>query len=167
MGDPVWYGNKLPPDLKMHQLLKLAMDDLEKTWAEIDAGEPVEIDMGDWFFAKDKYLGGECKRVCSVCFAGSVMHQSLGVPIVGEGFRRSVVLPSSFDDVYTLRCLRALNRLRAGEIGAAYSERNTRSPHDLIPLYMPSGSYVDNEQGRRFFQRDMQRIPDVLVRFDP
>ena len=167
MGSPEWASNVLPPDLKMHALLKLAMDDLEKTWREIDAGEPVKIDMGDWFYAEDDYSGGTCKRVCEVCFAGSVMHHSLSVPIHGEGFRRSVALPHMFD-TYTCRCLRALNRLRVGEIGRAYNERDVpRVPHAFMPTYVTVTIYMDTPTGRERFKADMLKIHDLLLRFDP
>lgn len=164
MGKPEWASNTLPPNLKMHELLKLAMDDLGATELACERGAPVRIDMSDWFYANDRKQGGEWVRVCEVCFAGGVMWQHLGVPVDGEGMHRSIALPHNFDK-YTERCLLSLNKLRTGMVGEAYHNRGVRRvPHDLIPLVMPACDYKVSPTD---FKRDMQRIYEVLLRFDP
>lgn len=164
MGSPEWASNVLPPNLKMHELLKLAMDDLEATELACERGAPVRIDMADWFYANDRKQGDKWERVCELCFAGCVMWQHLGVPVDGEGMHRSIALPHNFSK-YTEQCLLALDKLRTGCIGWAYAVRGVpRVPHDLLPLEWPVAKYINSPAA---FKRDMQRIYEVLLRFDP
>jgi len=87
---------KLPE--KPSDLILLAVNDLEAC----EQSDDYHIDMGDWHVPHEK---------CCVCFAGSVMAQSL------KGVIASNLGPQNFGDYNQIR-LRALDRFREGYIEA-------------------------------------------------
>ena len=85
--------------MKLHELLNLALDDLEKCEKDPD----YLIDMGEWHFP----YGGKC----FVCLAGAMMAKSLGTSPHYDGS------PEDFENCSELQ---ALDCLRCGDVEQAY-----------------------------------------------
>jgi len=120
---------------KLSDLIELALGDLIKC----ERSPKYKIDMGNWHHPRlDK---------CFICLAGAIIAQSLNVDVKTDYY------PSDFND-FTERRLNALNFLRGGNVGFAYSTLDERRKltHFLDRSII---SYEDNP-GK--FKRQMRKL---------
>lgn len=130
-------NTKSLPD-KPSKLIRVALADL----AKCERSKLYKIDMHHWHTPNGK---------CKVCFAGSVMAQSLGCP------RHKLLVPDDFD-ADTENKLGALDDFRIGEVHVAL--RALELPTDGLPEYRDIASYGAEPQR---FKRDMLKLAKDLA----
>jgi hypothetical protein len=135
------------PD-KQSALIRVALKDLRS----IEQDPRYTINMYAWM------VPGEAGKPCSVCFAGSVMARRF--KLVPDASIESLHdLTKVFeDDADTLRKLRALDRLRQGELEGAFKVMGLELPF-VFATVVPITSYEESAAG---FRRDMNALADSL-----
>lgn len=98
---------KTLPD-KPSELILVALKDLEK----LENRRGIVIDMGEWL--TENVEGG--KKVCSVCMAGAVMYNRLGIRPHDDPDSMNLITPGDLSDEATSAKLSALNHFRMGDI---------------------------------------------------
>lgn len=135
---------KAPPlPEKLSDCIDLALKDLR---AVLRSPRQFRVNMGTWFESYGKY--------CTVCFAGSVMAQTLGA--VGSGYE---LHPNSFSDHNRVR-LFALNLIREGWVGHAVVETGMYLPF-AADYCVPVASFTENAKD---WFADMAYIARMLRR---
>ena len=164
---------KLPD--KPSELIQLALDDLEKCE---QADNDIVINMGSWAYYED--LGYDGGVTCEVCFAGSVLVQTVGLTADRFDWTASDyydVCPSEIgeyledvtdDEVLDLRdkCY-ALNSFRVGRIDKGLKYLN------LLEKFKPAGTTPIPGAGETPFpsyhrepDRFKQRMRQIVYGFD-
>lgn len=138
------------PD-KPSELIRLALSDLKKVEA---ASDDYIVDMGEWH--SSDY---ECSGKCAVCFAGSVISQTLHIS------PRSDVGPSSFDRD-TCSKLSALNEFRNGRLmdGISMMMLDKEFRGDICEIYPKVVKY--NSRNPLPFHEYMNKIATYLEGFE-
>ena len=131
---------KLPN--KPSSLIKLALADLKK----VERSKKYIVDMGAWHKANG---------VCSVDLAGSVMAQTLNVPI------NMTVMPEAFDDD-TENKLQALNDFRIGFIEGGLRRMNTPSSIKAIPIVPNCIAIPPYKKGKAAFHKAINDLVKLL-----
>lgn len=140
---------KLPE--KLSACILLALKDLEKT--EKDKRYYIDFD-NDFHTPNGK---------CVVCFAGSVMAQTLKVPIEDE------VGPANFSN-HNANRLRALDAIRSGNIDLAFSTIKKRLPFGLawdlsVTFYGSGANRASILRNNNAFKQQMKTFAGVLKKF--
>lgn len=143
---------------KLSALVRIALRDIRK--AE-KAADKYIVDMGTYHEPTQIV----CKRegtdtiistqdVCVVCAAGSVMAFSLGAKIDQE------LEPGKFPD--NMHQLEAINNLRLGDVGSAYSYVNDSVPEKVwgLQTIMPSYDLKNPEP----FHKAMEKLQAKLIK---
>lgn len=121
---------------KPSELIRLALSDL----AKCERSPKYVIDMGEWHLAPDVL-----NEPCVVCFAGSVMAESLGVSHTND------YTPSDFD-YETYEVLTSLDYFRRGLIDDAFSYL------DMPDSEMPERRITAYEDDPKQFRADMFKL---------
>lgn len=134
---------------KLHIALRQALDDLRA----IEKDDRYTVNMETW------HLFHHEKSTCSVCLAGSVMANRLGVPIVSDNV--CVMDNPAVEDM-----LYAMNELRRGWVGDAMSFVHTGDENEAL-IDLPNMVTVCPYEGDRTeFFADMTKLADMLEEAD-
>ena len=132
------------PD-KPSDLIDLALRDLET----VENSKKYLVDMGTWHQANHS---SDPWSLCAVCFAGSVMAQSLGV-VPDKNY-----LPADFPPFICCK-LEALNSFRCGWIHEGLREMEIYFDGDDIEDFFSVRPYDDSHDG---FKTDMRELAAML-----
>ena len=137
---------KLPR--KMSALITLALADL----AKCERSEKYAVYMGWWH---DRWTE---TSPCTVCFAGAVMAQSLGIGSHITGWEKGLApvdFPGNGDQLY------ALNSLRSGLVGAA-AEKLGLSPTERATAWSLERVPCEHSDDPKQFRADMRKLAREL-----
>ena len=142
--------DKLPE--KMSDVLELALHDIER----VETSPQYEIDMTNWHIY-DRITG-----VCSVCMAGAVMAQTLGVPF---NETTSLTMVEVSDDDKTKLCI--LDDVRSSHFIPLLDFIKGEDDEDdkYRPLFkdiMRFGNIVRYHESPTQFKKDVQRLAETL-----
>lgn len=126
---------------KPSQMLLEALEDLET----VELMENVKIDMSDWC-SINPTVENPTKNTCSVCAAGSVMLNRIGI--------KTGLTPSAYD-TKTENKLRAIDSIRKGSLFDFYENLQCAG------ITVPSWFYEYTEDG----QRVLTEIPDYVSEY--
>lgn len=133
-------SNKLPN--KPSQLLEVALSDL----AKVERSKKYRVKMNAYH--------EPCGKICQVCLAGAVMAKTLDVD--KSLFKR----PWSFNTA-TSKKLHALDALRLGDIGGAFTELGIKTPKGLRENVF----VTEYQTSPRDFKKDLRKIIKSLKEF--
>lgn len=144
---------------KPSKVLKMALEDLKV----VEKDKQYKVDFADSFHMPVAYSDKRKKAKCSVCFAGAVMANRLGVP------SDKIVCPSDFTDERIMSRLYALDHIRSGSFAQGINEmlggQSNNTPNIIDACYSATFKHLD---GKPFPDYDVdpkgfKEIAEVLI----